>query len=443
MDRQMSFTGSECVLGPPPHFSWMRQKAWWITNSVRFDMLVAGTVMTNVVFIGVQIEYAAQNPAQQAPLTFFVLGLGYMLIFASELFLRILAAGAKFFYGPGNLGWNYLDILIVASSLLEFGIAASSDDMGGTESESSIAGNVRLVRFLRVTRILRVIRIVKVVRFVRALRSLIYSIIFTLRGLAWSMVLLVLIMYVFAIVFTDAVTQHLTDRFGEEHRPTELALIECFGTLHASMHTLFRCISDGLTWGPVVESLIQVNWALGYLFSIYIAFCCFAVLNLMTASFCQSAKDCADKDRDLAIQTRLADKQRSITVIQQLFQSLDLSKTGSLTMHEFEKQFQDENVKALFQLFELEPVDAWTLFKLLDTEGTGDVDVEEFVEGCLRLKGPARSIDIAVILHDHQLMKKRLQHIDARSGYLVKKVAEVLSECSRVSAQHCKAVRPS
>jgi len=207
-----------------------------------------------------------------------------------------------------------------------------------------------------------------------------------------------------------------------------------------SMHTLFRSISNGLTWDPVVESLIEVNWAFGYFFSIYIAFCCFAVLNVMTAVFCQSAKDSAERDRDLMVQTRLMDKQRSVMIIEQLFKSLDMNKAGSLTMHEFEKHFQDERVRALFQLFELEPCDAWTLFKLLDTQGTGDVDVEDFVEGCLRLKGPAKSIDIAVLMNDQRMMKKRLQRIEASGGHTVKNVKELLSLCTKMSAEQCGGV---
>jgi len=435
MVRQTTPPETDRACGPP-HHTWMRQTAWRIINSVRFEILVAGAIMTNSVFIGVQVEYAAQNPGQQAPMMFSVLGIVYTLIFASELILRLFASGPKFFYGSANLGWNYLDVLIVISSLLEILLAAASGDHGGTNSEASMMGSMRLVRVLRVTRILRVIRIVKLVRFIRALRSLVYSIIFTLRGLAWSMVLLMLIIYVFAIVFTDATSQHVSDLFGEEQRSAESALIKRFGPLHVSMHTLFRCISDGHTWDPVVESLIHVNWALGYLFSMYIAFCCFAVLNVMTAVFCQSAKDSAEKDHDLMVQMHAMDKQRCNMIISKLFESMDTSKSGSITLYEFEKQFHDENVKAFFKLFGLDPVDAWTLFMLLDAEGTGDVDAEEFAQGCLKLKGPAKSVDIAVLMHDNSMIKRRLQQIETRSRQLVEQVAEVKSLCSRMSDQY-------
>jgi len=434
--RQM--TRVDVVSAPPVQYSQIRRAIWWTVNSWWFEIVVACVIATNSVFIGVQIEIAARSHGRPVPVSLFVLNLVYTLLFVIELVLRTAASGLKFFYKADNLGWHYLDVLIVVSSLLELALGGISGDVGMRTSESSVTNNMRLVRFVRITRILRIMRIVKVVRFIRALRSLIYSIIFTLRSLAWSMLLLMLIMYVFAIIFTDAVTQHLSSRFGEEHRKIELVLMKRFGTLHDAMHTLFRCIAEGISWDLVIEPLIDVNWLLGYAFSLYIAFCCFAVLNVMTGVFCQSAKESAEKDQDLMIQMHHMDKQRRAMTIKQLFQALDTRKSGSITLREFEEQFRDEDVKAFFHIFELEPVDAWTLFMLLDTEGTGDVDVEEFVEGCLKLKGPAKSIDLAVLMHDARLMKKRLHTIEVHNRQLQGQVAEVLSVCSKMSVQESK-----
>merc|ERR1712232_146910 len=38
--------------------------------------------------------------------------------------------------------------------------------------------------------------------------------------------------------------------------------------------------------------------------------------------------------------------------------------------------------------------DARSLFDLLDKDSSGEVDIDEFCEGCLRLKGEAKSFDI-------------------------------------------------
>ena len=39
--------------------------------------------------------------------------------------------------------------------------------------------------------------------------------------------------------------------------------------------------------------------------------------------------------------------------------------------------------------------DIWTLFLLIDVDDNGVVDIEEFVAGCMQLRGPAQSLQAA------------------------------------------------
>merc|ERR1712151_1422577 len=51
--------------------------------------------------------------------------------------------------------------------------------------------------------------------------------------------------------------------------------------------------------------------------------------------------------------------------------------------------------RAFFASLEIEVETAWEIFKLLDIDGGGTLDIEEFVTGCLRLRGPAKALDVA------------------------------------------------
>merc|ERR1712046_392970 len=42
------------------------------------------------------------------------------------------------------------------------------------------------------------------------------------------------------------------------------------------------------------------------------------------------------------------------------------------------------------------------LFKLLDLDGSDEIDAEEFVNGCMRLHGLAKSIDLATFMFDYK-----------------------------------------
>lgn len=50
--------------------------------------------------------------------------------------------------------------------------------------------------------------------------------------------------------------------------------------------------------------------------------------------------------------------------------------------------------------------DAWSFFKLLDADAGGSVEIEEFLMGCLRLRGQATAIDVGKILQDQEWMIK-------------------------------------
>ena len=46
--------------------------------------------------------------------------------------------------------------------------------------------------------------------------------------------------------------------------------------------TLFRSISNGVTWGHAADSLEQIGMEWVQVFHLYVAFCSFALLNVMT-----------------------------------------------------------------------------------------------------------------------------------------------------------------
>ena len=147
-----------------------------IVSSWLFEAFFAAAILSNSLLIGVQVHYAAKSVessvgAQQLS-GFFVLEQVYALLFLVELLMRITAEGLPFFCSSPNVAWNYLDLLIILTSLLNLvsEVAAMSEV---SDADALMSGNVRIIRVLRVTRVLRVVRVVKIVRFIRALRSLV------------------------------------------------------------------------------------------------------------------------------------------------------------------------------------------------------------------------------------------------------------------------------
>lgn len=88
--------------------------------------------------------------------------------------------------------------------------------------------------------------------------------------------------------------------------------------------------------------------------------------------------------------------------LKEIFYDADEDESGSLSRDEFEQHLNDERVKAYLQTLDLDVADARGLYRLLDLDGMGEVGIEDFVSGCLRLKGPAKSIDVCTLIFENR-----------------------------------------
>merc|ERR1711870_210655 len=94
--------------------------------------------------------------------------------------------------------------------------------------------------------------------------------------------------------------------------------------------------------------------------------------------------------------------------MQVLFAEMDQDGRGTIGLEDVNAYLQDPRVQGFFTALGLDTSDTKRLFKLIDDDGSGDVDANEFLEGCFRLKGEAKSIDVCAILHHLHLVEHKL-----------------------------------
>mmetsp|Transcript_96358 Transcript_96358/g.152363 ORF Transcript_96358/g.152363 Transcript_96358/m.152363 type:complete len:137 (+) Transcript_96358:3-413(+) len=109
----------------------------------------------------------------------------------------------------------------------------------------------------------------------------------------------------------------------------------------------------------------------------------------------------------MMIQQHLAEKHNFTKAVCELF-GVTSEKHVCLSYSEFEDVLTSEKTSAYLAAIQLDVTDAWELFKLLDTDESALIDVEEFVHGCLRLKGTAKAIDVAKLDYEMKMRQKRL-----------------------------------
>lgn len=403
-----------------------------IVGHPAFDIFFGFVVMTNAVFLGVDVQRSITDPSPHVILK--TMQYIYTLLFIAELAMRVAAGGLQFFISEDWL-WALVDVVIVLGALLDVVLdileavqATGSEMLSGIDGVSSL----KAFRIIRITRILKTVQVVRVFRFVMALRTLVTSIFHTLKALLWALILLFLIVYVFSVIFTSAVNEALSD-------PSHLLPAEAneqarryFSSLYDTMLSLLMSIAGGVSWEEVIAPLRHVSEVWGVAFLVFFSFTYFAVLNVVTAVFCTTALESAQNDHATVVQSLLDNKETHLSKLRAVFSSLGATETGAITYTMFEEKINTPEIKGYLETLGLDVWDAWSFFKLLDTDGGGAIDIEEFFMGCLRFRGQASAMDVGKILQDQNWLitsqGKFQAHVEGELNTLKESMSTLLEQ---------------
>jgi len=201
-----------------------------------FDRIIVSLIVLNAISLGLETSPLAVSRFGDWLRAF---GQAVVAVFAAELGLRLAVYRRRFFHDP----WRVFDLAVVGVALLPGGGAFT------------------------VIRALRVLRVLRLVSMVPAMRGVVSALLTALRGMAWIIGLMALVLYVSAVMATKL--------FGA-------AAPEFFGSLGRSLFTLFQIMTvEG--WPEIARGVMtQVPFAWLF-FVIYLLVATFMVLNLFIA----------------------------------------------------------------------------------------------------------------------------------------------------------------
>lgn len=366
-------------------------------ESSPFAILVCCVIIVASVCVGLETQLLAEvsvyGAGSDSLRALFILSVvNYVLTFflLAEIVIRVQAYKRKFF--QQDMLWNFFDVLILLLAVVEIAveivITATSPD-GNSSVATGGAGGVKVLRILRLTRLLR---LVKTFRQLRPLRMLCASILFAGRSVFWAFMLILMIIYVFGIILTQAVSEYV--RNDDVRGVDNDALLRYFGDLPLSMMSLWMSVAEGISWHVLTESLAEVHVAYVAVFVVYIAFVYFAVLNVVTGVFCQNAIESAQHDLETTIETHLKHKQEYVTRLKALFDEMHVDADVGLSPAELQFHLEKPKVQSWFKALDIDPNQAWKIFQTQETNVLGLVELDDFVEGCLKFRGSATRLDV-------------------------------------------------
>jgi len=385
-------------LAPPPDENLSLQDR--IGKVVASNLFVYGImvlIFINLLMLGIEVEISASLGTNDIPQWFEIVNLVIVVIFVLEITLKFFAFGCrKFFLGPDG-HWNMFDLVIILLSVLETAL----DGWAASQSASQVElSHLRVMRFMRLARTLRGIRVIRLLRYVGALRTLVFSILNTMKSLLWTLILLCLYEAIAATGNVNAVP-HCED--GVLHK--------YWSTIFESMLTLFMAISGGLSWGEALDPLKSFSLIAVACMVFYVLIAVFAVMNVVTGVFCNTAIESANSDRDIRAIEQLNKQTTLVKSLKELFQEIDHDNSNMVSIDEFRTAVNTPKMSSFLESMGISTQDVWTLFTIIDADSSGLIDLDEFVGGCMELHGPAKSFQMSKMSYENKITRQAIKKL--------------------------------
>lgn len=356
-----------------------------------FEFCVGVVIILNAIFLGIAMEADAERALRSEPTAIweYIGEVAFAALFSVELILRVLAEGVHFFTSP-HWRWHLFDGVVVTSSLL----SVVGDTM-----------NLSAIRCLRIFRMAKIMRVLRVVTYLRELRLMLDSLYCCGMSLFWALVLLGLVIFLFACFLAEARCSFLRDEHGPQRLDPDInqGLREYHGSLTTSMIFLaIAVVGGGVDWYDIALPYVQMNWLYGFAFICFVFGILLGMLNVLTGIFVDSATHISALDEELVIEQVEADKLKTINHIKHIFRELDKDSDGLLTPEEMRAVIESEHIHGFLKSIDIEPSQAKAFFEILDADHNGLLSIDEFMSGCLRIKGGAKSLDLAIMMTDNK-----------------------------------------
>lgn len=400
-----------------------------VVHHSAFELMCVTVIAWNAGFAAYVADWEIQNLGQEP--TGFISSVEFALLcfYFVELLLRVAVHRLYFFFND-QWRWNVFDVVLVAVSAYDQRDMAAS--ILGLEHGSGASGsNVTFMRAFRLAKLGKVMRLFRVFHFCQDLRLMLLAIERSLTSLFWCLCLLAFVLYIFGLVLQQGVTHHLLDRAvnantssGDEVFEGETGLAgeegqlrSAFGSMTNTTLSLYKATTGGADWGEYYNLVADVGPGYGSLFIFYTAFFTFTVMNILTGMIVENVVKMTQGDDECMMLAYKRQQASTIKEITRLFNQIDRTGSGLITLEQFMESLELDTVRALLNVIELDIKDAeWFFGMLLSVSGTGKVDVAHFVDACMKLKGTATSVDLQCVSYEVRLIRLSLAALLSKSA---------------------------
>ena len=259
-----------------------------------------------------------------------------------------------------------------------------------------------------VFRLIRLFRLIRVMKFFKRLNTLVNAFIGALKDIIWVGVLIILMLYAFAVLTTNffGKNDYLVAQMGNDSSS------DMFGSVARSMATLFQMMTLDSWMSGITRPIGDVYAGAFPFFIFFVLLGSLGMLNLLTAIFVESLWALQEETAELQQQQEAEEREKLVDFIKRTFQRFDDDGSGVLESTEVARAmeaFASPEYEMVMKSLGLSVSEMRDVTRLCDADGDGSVQYDEFCHGIINLKKPPTKRDTWELSHQATTMQRKIE----------------------------------
>jgi len=145
------------------------------------------------------------------------------------------------------------------------------------------------------------------------------------------------------------VAGYVQEHRGEEGNPYVHELEDNFGSVQASMMSLFMSTTGGLDWGEYYVLMSEASPIAQLVYVLYLLFFFVAAWNIITSLFMEKAMALSQPDVEAQMLRKHREDVHHATEIVKILEEIDTSDTGTISLARFKQYMQIPRFRYFFE----------------------------------------------------------------------------------------------
>jgi len=230
---------------------------------------------------------------------------------------------------------------------------------------------------------------------------------------------------VFIVFFMQGIGEFVAVELGGSEWVSKYVLDE-WSDFGKSLLSCLKIITGGKEWAEYYDLMNRVSSLHSFVLIVYVLLMTFGALNVITGIFVEHATTKARQDFEVAKYESSVKASRVSRRLTKLFRMMESSQSGTISLEQWREHAAMESVQACFAMLDIDVSKVEEVFQLLDIDGSGELDIQEFINGCTNVQGVATHVDVECLaLFVKRLTTRTMKEISALKDDLREEIARL------------------